>query len=131
MGKELNYIKTAEVDITQATPMMKQFLDIKNFNTSLVTSMVSMFEGCSSLEYLNLFNFETGNVVKILNTERQKYIKCPIPPQKEQKLIVEYLDEKCSQIEDLLKMKQQKIEELKEYKKSLIYEYVTGKRRVV
>lgn len=53
------------------------------------------------------------------------------PPQKEQKQIADYLDKKCADIESLISIKQQKIEKLQEYKKSLIYEYVTGKKEVV
>ena len=44
--------------------------------------------------------------------------------------IVNYLDNKCSEIDSLIALKQKKIEELKEYKKSMIYEYVTGKKEV-
>ena len=59
-----------------------------------------------------------------------KKVAIPVPPVSEQKAIVEYLDEKCAQIDRLIAMKQQKIEKLNLYKKSLIYEYVTGKREV-
>ena len=52
-------------------------------------------------------------------------------PLHEQQQIANYLDKKCVDIENLISIKQQKIEELKEYKKSLIYEYVTGKKEVV
>lgn len=48
-----------------------------------------------------------------------------------QKQISEYLDQKCSQIDRLVAIKQAKIEKLEQYKRSLIYEYVTGKREVV
>lgn len=48
----------------------------------------------------------------------------------EQKSIVDYLDTKCAEIDELISIKQQKIEKLTEYKKSLIYEYVTGKKQV-
>ena len=44
--------------------------------------------------------------------------------------IVAYLDDKCSQIDALIQIKQAKIEKLEKYKKSIIYEYVTGKKRV-
>lgn len=53
-----------------------------------------------------------------------------IPEIKEQNEIVNYIDQKCSQIDSLIELKQQKIEKLQEYKKSLIYEYVTGKKEV-
>ena len=55
----------------------------------------------------------------------------PIPSLPEQRQIASHLDTKCSEIDSLLAVKQQKIEELKEYKKSVIYEYVTGKKEVV
>lgn len=44
--------------------------------------------------------------------------------------MVELLDEKCSHIDKLISIKQQKIERLNQYKKSIIYEYVTGKKEV-
>lgn len=48
----------------------------------------------------------------------------------EQQAIADYLDEKCADIDNLIQTKQSKIDSLKEYKKSIIYEYVTGKREV-
>ena len=54
----------------------------------------------------------------------------PIPPLPEQETITNYLDQKCSEIDELITIKQQKIEKLKDYKKSLIFECVTGKRKV-
>lgn len=53
-----------------------------------------------------------------------------IPPLSEQQAIASYLDEKISQIDSLIALKQEKITELKDYKKSIIYEYVTGKKKV-
>ena len=53
-----------------------------------------------------------------------------IPSKEEQQQIAEYLDQKCSQIDKLIALKQQKIEKLQQYKKSLIYEYVTGKKQL-
>ena len=57
------------------------------------------------------------------------FVVC-IPPLSEQQAIASYLDDKTSQIDSLISLKQQKIDELKDYKKSIIYEYVTGKKRV-
>ena len=54
----------------------------------------------------------------------------PIPPIEEQKEITQYIQNKCAEIDALIAIKQQKIEELKDYKKSVIYEYVTGKKDV-
>lgn len=58
-------------------------------------------------------------------------IECPLPPKDEQQAIVAYLDGKWAQIDRLIAIKQAKIEKLEQYKKSLIYEYVTGKREVL
>ena len=58
-------------------------------------------------------------------TLRQLWI--PEPSFTEQQQIASYLDEKCSEIDSLIALKQQKIETLKEYKKSVIFETVTGK----
>lgn len=55
---------------------------------------------------------------------------CVVPPLEEQQQIADYLDKKCAKIDKLIAVKQQKIEILTEYKKSLIYEYVTGKKQV-
>lgn len=58
-------------------------------------------------------------------------IECPLPPKDEQEKITTYLDEKLTQIDHLISVKQSKIEKLEQYKRSLIYEYVTGKRDVM
>ena len=54
----------------------------------------------------------------------------PIPPFEEQKEIAAYLDQKCSEIDALIAKKEQFLVELEKYKKSMIYEYVTGKKEV-
>ena len=54
----------------------------------------------------------------------------PYPPIEEQQQIADYLDKKCKEIEEIIAEKQSQIETLESYKKSLIYEYVTGKKEV-
>jgi len=54
----------------------------------------------------------------------------PIPAFSEQKEIANYLDAKCAEIDKLIAKKEQLVKELEGYKKSLIYEVVTGKREV-
>lgn len=63
-------------------------------------------------------------------SDQFRAIKVVSPPQSEQEEIVEYLDEKCEDIDDLIAKKQQYLTEIENYKKSLIYEYVTGKKEV-
>lgn len=53
-----------------------------------------------------------------------------VPPVQEQKEIANYLDKKCAEIEEIIKNKKEQLETIEEYKKSLIYEYVTGKKEV-
>lgn len=57
-------------------------------------------------------------------------IKTIFPPLPEQEAIADFLDRKCSEIDQIIALKQQKINALHEYKKSIIYEYVTGKRNI-
>lgn len=54
-----------------------------------------------------------------------------VPPKSAQKEIAEYLDDKCADIDALVAKKQQYLTEIENYKKSLIYEYVTGKKEVI
>lgn len=56
---------------------------------------------------------------------KRKYI--PFVPYKEQEAIADYLDAKCAEIAELIKVKQDKIEALRQYRQSLIFEAVTGK----
>ncbi len=60
-----------------------------------------------------------------------KKILLPIPPLEEQREIVDYLTEKCTTIDALISEKGALITELEAYKKSMIFEVVTGKRRVI
>lgn len=53
-----------------------------------------------------------------------------VPPKAEQLAIVDYLDDKITCIDKLISIKQEKIKKLQDYKKSIIYEYVTGKKEV-
>ena len=59
-----------------------------------------------------------------------KNLKLPLPSLDEQAEIINYLDEKCAEIDTLIEKKQQFLAEMANYKKSLIYEYVIGKKEV-
>lgn len=65
-----------------------------------------------------------------LYTEGLFSIYLPYPALSEQEEIAEYLNEKCAGIDALIVKKQQYLTEIENYKKSLIYEYVTGKKEV-
>ena len=78
--------------------------------------------------YLGTFLTSTINQLTKGNFENMKIVFCPNA--KEQEEIVKYLQDQTDRIDKLIKNKQQKIEKLQDYKKSLIYEYVTGKKQV-
>lgn len=65
-----------------------------------------------------------------LSQDLLKNLPVVLPTLEVQQQIAFYLDSKTSQIDSLISIKQEKIAELKDYKKSVIYEYVTGKKRV-
>ena len=78
-----------------------------------------------------LRNTTMFTTLPILNNQAIGGLVLPIPRKEEQLSIIEYLDEKCAGIDALIAKKQQYLTEIENYKKSLIYEYVTGKKEVV
>lgn len=78
-----------------------------------------------------LRNTTMFTTLPILNNQAIGGLVLPIPREEEQLSIIEYLDEKCAGIDALIAKKQQYITEIENYKNSLIYEYVTGKKEVV
>ena len=85
--------------------------------------------------YFNRIFYGLGQGVSGMGRWRlqaDKFLNFPVvvPPVDEQKEIVSYLNEKCKQLDTLIRNKQQYLIEIENYKKSLIYEYVTGKKEV-
>jgi len=72
-----------------------------------------------------------GGVRQSINFNELRKMPLVIPSLSEQHNITDYLDIRCCQIEKVINAKQILIDKLTEYKKSLIYECVTGKREVV
>ena len=68
-----------------------------------------------------------GQAMRYSNFAKVRLFAVPIDEQKE---IADYLDKKCDEIDKLIEQKELLIEELENYKKSLIFEYVTGKKEV-
>ena len=115
-------------------------------NTSISTIDGCVNQACCVLSDTHLNLDYTFNVIKTckdywlkkavgggqpnISQDTIKSTWIPIPPTNEQQSIADYLDKKCGEIDALIAIKQQKIESLKEYKKSIIYEYVTGKKEV-
>lgn len=107
---------------------------------STVNSSLGVITVSESLFYSYLFYFllstpfqdnvtflKNGMGVPHLTQENLKSVKIPLPPLPEQQAIADHLDTKCAEIAELIKVKQDKIETLKQYRQSLIFEAVTGK----
>lgn len=77
-----------------------------------------------------IYNISQSTAQPKFNKTQLKEIKVCAPPVSEQERIADYLDNKCTEIDNLISIKLSKIDSLKEYKKSIIYEYVTGKKEV-
>lgn len=75
--------------------------------------------------------YNMGNGVRQgLNFDEFSKLSVFNPPIKEQEEIAEYLDSKCAEIDSIIEDKKTQLETIENYKKSLIYEYVTGKKEV-
>ena len=96
-----------------------------------------LHEGFS--KYYFRSNIHRGYFVKEMNLviraslsqDLLKSLPVLLPTTEEQKLISAFLDKRCTEIDNLISIKLSKIDSLKEYKKSIIYEYVTGKKEVI
>lgn len=87
-------------------------------NNKMVRSYISSLSTGTSSTMQNISQGQFGNISVCL------------PDSNEQKEIADYLDAKCAEIDKLIAKKEQLVKELESYKKSLIYEVVTGKREV-
>lgn len=83
------------------------------------------------LDYTKELLHLAKNLRHSLTEDQLGAIKQLVPPLEEQQEIADYLDNKCAEIEQIIADKKSQIETLDGYKKSLIYEYVTGKKEVV
>ena len=83
------------------------------------------------LDYTKELLHLAKNLRHSLTEDQLGSIKQLVPPLDEQQEIADYLDNKCAEIEQIIADKKSQIETLENYKKSLIYEYVTGKKEVV
>ncbi len=96
-----------------------QNLEFLNYALYGSCSQMQKSKGKAKLKVVHISASEIGNLLVAL------------PPNEEQEQIAEYLNQKCNEINKLIEIKQQKIEKFEQYKKSLIYDYVTGKKEVI
>lgn len=86
------------------------------------------FRSCAVREFL--IRYDNSITRANLSQRLLKGMEILLPPLDEQKSIANYLDNKCSQIDQIISTKEKLLIEMEAYKKSLIYETVTGKREV-
>ena len=70
------------------------------------------------------------STIQNIGADKYSNLEVPVPPLNSQLSLITFLDKKCSEIDKLITKKEQLVVELESYKKSLIYEVVTGKRSV-
>ncbi|WP_369022252.1 restriction endonuclease subunit S [Ligilactobacillus salivarius] len=118
---------------------------------NLAKVLIAPFDSCctSEFEVLNTFNNRWikycllsngitemttaatyGVKMPRVNWEEVSNYKIPVPKNDEIEFINNYIDSKMLTVDNLIKQKQQQINQLTEYKNSLIFEYVTGKKQV-
>lgn len=83
-----------------------------------------------ALEALDLNYYITGSAQPKLSQDNLRNIWVPITDFTGQKRIAAYISDVCDEFDCLIAKKQQYLTEIENYKKSLIYEYVTGKKEV-
>ena len=85
-----------------------------------------------SSKYINALQGTCNFIRDGQDLRYSNFVQVPLyqPPLNEQQQIADYLDQKCIQIDSIISDKKKQLETLEEYKKSLIFEYVTGKKEV-
>lgn len=121
IGKNIVYLGTEKCLAGGDIIIMKHNQEARflNYAMNCIRSQMQKSYGKAKLKVVHISAYNIGNI----------YIA--LPNKEIQTEIADYLDKKCSEIDTLAKIKQKKIDTLNEYKKSLIYEYVTGKKEVV
>ena len=94
------------------------------------TERVDFYYLFYALEGLDINPYITGSAQPKLSQEKLQNIWVPLPDFEEQQEIATYIRSKCAEIDELIAKKEQLVKELESYKKSLIYEVVTGKREM-
>lgn len=82
------------------------------------------------LQCINLINIADVTTIPQINNKHLNELRLPVPSASEQKRIVDFLDDRCARIDRILDLKRRQVDVLRRRRQSLIYEYVTGKRRV-
>lgn len=88
-----------------------------------------MFRSCMVPAY-ELCSHGVGSIQRNISPEGLGYERIPLPSVDEQRRIADYLDERCAAIDSAIDARTKQLERLEDYRKALIYAYVTGKKEV-
>ena len=126
--EEVGFSCVCEKDISNAT-FAGFLIRVRPFSDKLHTPYAKYYFRSSHLRF---YLVKEMNLVTRASLGQSLLKSMPVllPPLEEQKEIADYLDAKCAEIDGLIAKKEQLVKELESYKKSLIYEVVTGKREV-
>lgn len=126
--EEVGFSCVCEKDIPNAT-FAGFLIRVRPFSDKLYTPYAKYYFRSSHLRF---YLVKEMNLVTRASLGQSLLKSMPVlfPPLEEQKEIADYLDVKCAEIDGLIAKKEQLAKELESYKKSLIYEVVTGKREV-
>lgn len=126
--EEVGFSCVCEKDIPNAT-FAGFLIRVRPFSDKLHTPYSKYYFRSSHLRF---YLVKEMNLVTRASLGQSLLKSMPVllPPLEEQKEIADYLDAKCAEIDGLIAKKEQLVKELESYKKSLIYEVVTGKREV-
>lgn len=124
-----SYGKTALVDnLPLEATINPQLIVIKSIMIS-VKYLLYSFQ--TTYFFAQIKNAVVGGTIPTIAQEKIYNFYIIVPDEFEQQEIVEYLDVKCAEIDSLILKKTELLTQLEEYKKSVVYEYVTGKKEVV
>lgn len=98
--------------------------------TLITNELVKMIFNDSNIVRDQLFMQSNATTIDVIYSYTLKNILLPVIPHKEQQRIIEFIKEKCTKIDGVLHEKELQLEKAKAEKYALIYEYVTGKKRV-
>ena len=126
--EEVGFSCVCEKDIPNAT-FAGFLIRVRPFSDRLYTPYAKYYFRSTHLRF---YLVKEMNLVTRASLGQSLLKSMPVllPPLEEQKEIANYLDAKCAEIDRLIAKKEQLVKELESYKKSLIYEVVTGKREV-
>lgn len=128
-GLNLNYdLKSMRVGkVTENGIITSAYIVLRPYNNVCSDFFNYLFK---AFDYRKFFHGMGKGIRLTLSFNELRYFEIPIPPIDEQKKIAAYLDEKCAKIDAILEKINTEVELLKELKRSLINEVVTGQRAI-